>query len=76
MRAKKIGIHILMLLKRYRALGEAAVLGVIVAMALSLIPFVGNLLALIAIIMAAAGGMARQLKADLDSLFAEMPAYA
>jgi hypothetical protein len=76
-RAKELGIKILKFLKRHRHLGEASVIGALVAYMLCFIPWVGGFLALVALGLSLASGVVRELREDLATLFAaEMPAHA
>jgi hypothetical protein len=75
-RAKKLGKHILSLLKRHRHLGEAAVLGSIICYALCFIPWIGGFLGLVALGMSVASGVLRELREDLAALFTAETTYA
>jgi hypothetical protein len=72
-RARVLGCKILRFLKRHRHLGEAAVMGAVVAYLLCHIPLIGGFLALIALGMSVAGGVLRELREELAALFTEDP---
>ena len=76
-RSRKLGIQILRFIRRHRHLGEAAILGAIIAYLLCFIPWVGGFLALIALAISIMGGVIRELREDLAALFAvEIPVCA
>ena len=76
MRAKELGRKLLRFLARHRYLGEAAVLGAFVSYALLFIPWIGGLMALVALGLSLASGVVRQLREDLAALFATETACA
>lgn len=75
-RAKKLGRKILNFLMRHRHLGEASVLGAVVAYLLCFIPIFGGFMALIALSMSVASGVIRELREDLAALFEAEAAHA
>ena len=68
-RARRLVLGILKFIERHRQFGEAVLLGAIIAFLLSQIPWIGGFLALCALVTAAAIGVAKELKEDLNQLF-------
>lgn len=75
-RARKLVSGILRFLERHRRFGESVLLGALVAYLLSRIPWIGGFLALCALVTSAALGLLRELREDIDSLFAATPSPA
>ena len=68
-RCKKLVENILAFMERHRHVGEAILLGSIVAWLLSHVPIIGGLLALCALVTSAAIGVLRELRAEVEQLF-------
>jgi hypothetical protein len=75
-RAKKLVEGIIRFIARHRHFGEAVLLGAALAWLLAHVPYIGGFLALCALVTAAAIGVMRELREDLDQLFADVPANA
>jgi len=69
-RAHRLVEAIIRFVERHRQFGEAMLLGAIVAYGLAHIPWVGDFLALSALVTAAAIGVLKELREDIASLFA------
>jgi hypothetical protein len=67
---------IIRFIARHRHFGEAVLLGAALAWLLAHVPYIGGFLALCALVTAAAIGVMRELREDLDQLFADVPANA
>ena len=68
-RARKLVVGILRFIERHKQFAEAMILGAIIAYLLAHIPWIGNFLALCALITAAAVGVLKALREDIASLF-------
>lgn len=68
-RAKHLVERILQFLERHREFAEAMLLGAIAAFLLANIPWIGGFLALCALVTAAAVGVLKEIRADLEQLF-------
>ena len=75
-RARRLVEGILRFICRHRQFGEALLMGAILAYLLSHAPYIGTLLACTALITAAAIGVMKELREDLNQLFADLPAEA
>lgn len=75
-RAKRLVEGIIRFISRHRHFGEAVLLGAVMAWLLSHMPYVGGFLALCALVTACAIGVMRELREDLDQIFADVPAEA
>ena len=75
-RAKHLVEGILRFVSRHRHFGEAVLLGAAIAFLLAQIPWIGGFLALCTLVAAAAIGVMKELREDLDQLFADVPEYA
>ena len=69
-RAKRLVEGILRFVARHRQFGEAVLLGAALAWLLSHVPYLGGFLALAALVTAAAIGVMKELREDLNQLFA------
>ncbi len=70
-RSKRLVEGIIRFIARHRHFGEAILLGAALAWMLAHVPYVGGFLALCALVTAAAIGVMRELKEDLDQLFTD-----
>ena len=68
-RAKTLVENMLAFIERHKHLGEAIVVGALVAWLLSHTPMIGGLLALCALVTSAAIGVLRELRAEVELLF-------
>jgi len=68
-RAKGLVERILKFLERHREFAEAMLLGTIAAFLLANIPWIGGFLALCALVTAAAVGVLKEIRSDLEQLF-------
>jgi len=69
-RARKLVVGILRFLERHKHLGESLVLGALAAWMLMHVPVIGAFLGLCAMVTAAAIGLMRELREDIQQLFA------
>ena len=69
-RTRRLTIGVLKFIERHRQFGEAVILGAIIAFLLAQLPWIGGFLALCALVTAAAIGVMKELKEDLNQLFA------
>jgi hypothetical protein len=75
-KARELGRKIIRFMKRHRHLGEAAVLGAVIAYLFCHIPIIGGFLALVSMALSVATGVLMELKESLAALFAaDIPAY-
>lgn len=75
-RSKRLVEGIIRFICRHRHFGEAVLLGAALAWLLAHVPYVGGFLALCALVTAAAIGVMKELREDLNQLFADVPAEA
>lgn len=69
-RARKLVVGILRFIERHRRFGEALALGALAAWMLMHVPIIGAFLGLCAMVTAAAIGLMRELREDIQQLFA------
>lgn len=69
-RCRRLVVGILRFIEKHKQFGEAIILGSIVAYLLMHIPWIGGLLALVALVTAASWGLMRQMQEDINQLFA------
>lgn len=67
---RDIAIRVIRFLQRHAHLGRCLILGAIMAFLLSFIPWVGGLLALVALVTCAAVGVMNELRSELELTFA------
>lgn len=72
-RAKRLVEGILRFIERHRQFGESILLGALIAFLLAQIPWIGGFLALCALVTAAAVGVMKELREDMNQLFADVP---
>jgi hypothetical protein len=68
-RARSLGERILRFIEHHKELSEALLIGAIMSFLLVHVPWIGGLLALCALVTAAAIGLMKQMRADLEQLF-------
>ena len=69
-RARNLALKILAFIRKNRHIGEAMVLGCIIAFLVAHLPWIGGFLALCALVTAAAWGFMKQVEADILEIFA------
>jgi hypothetical protein len=75
-RSKRLVEGIIRFIARHRHFGEAILLGAALAWMLAHVPYVGGFLALCALVTAAAIGVMKELREDLDQLFTDPAAQS
>ena len=75
-RMKRLVEGILRFIARHRHFGEALLLGAALAWLLNHVPIIGGFLGLCALITSAAIGVMKELREDLNQLFADVPPVA